>query len=113
IISLGLLVDDAIIIIEMTVRKLEEGMDRHGAATFAYAETAMPMLTGTLITAVGFLPIGLANSAVGEYTFAIFAVTASTLMISWFVAVYFVPYIAYHLLREKVRVDLIDVEHDV
>lgn len=113
IISLGLLVDDAIIILEMTVRKLEEGMDRYGAATFAYAETAMPMLTGTLITAVGFLPIGLANSAVGEYTFAIFAVTASTLLISWCVAVYFVPYIAYHLLREKVRADEFEVERDV
>lgn len=113
IISLGLLVDDAIIIIEMTVRKLEEGMDRHSAATFAYAETAMPMLTGTLITAVGFLPIGLANSSVGEYTFAIFAVTASTLLISWCMAVYFVPYIAYHLLQERGSGGQLAAEHDV
>jgi len=103
IISLGLLVDDAIIIIEMTVRKLEEGLDRFSAATFAYSETAMPMLTGTLITAVGFLPIGLAKSSVGEYTFAIFAVTASTLIISWLVAVYFVPFMAHRLLREAPR----------
>jgi Cu/Ag efflux pump CusA len=76
IIALGLLVDDAIIAVEMMVRKLEEGFDKARAATFAYEATAMPMLTGTLITAVGFLPIGLAQSTVGEYTFAIFAVTA-------------------------------------
>jgi multidrug efflux pump len=75
IIALGLLVDDAIIVVEMTVRKLEEGYDRLTASIHAYTTTAMPMLTGTLITATGFLPIGLANSAVGEYTFAIFAVT--------------------------------------
>jgi multidrug efflux pump len=99
IIALGLLVDDAIIIIEMTVRKLEEGYDRLSASTYAYTATAMPMLTGTLITAVGFLPIGLAKSAVGEYTFAIFAVTASALVISWFVSVYFVPFLGYRLLR--------------
>ena len=76
IIALGLLVDDAIIAVEMMVRKLEEGYDKMRAATFAYDVTAMPMLTGTLITAAGFLPIGLAQSTVGEYTFAIFAVTA-------------------------------------
>jgi multidrug efflux pump len=75
IIALGLLVDDAIIAVEMMVRKLEEGYDKRRAATFAYDVTAMPMLTGTLITAAGFLPIGMAKSAVGEYTFAIFAVT--------------------------------------
>ena len=79
IIALGLLVDDAIISVEMMVRKLEEGYDKVRAATFAYEATAMPMLTGTLITAVGFLPIGLAQSTVGEYTFAIFAVTAAAL----------------------------------
>lgn len=111
IISLGLLVDDAIIIIEMTVRKLEEGEPRLHAATHAYRETAFPMLTGTLITATGFLPIGLARSPVGEYTFSIFAVTASTLLISWLVAVYFVPFLAYHLLREKVVEG--DAPHDV
>ncbi len=100
IIALGLLVDDAIIIVEMTVRKLEEGYDRLRASTYAYTATAMPMLTGTLITAAGFLPIGLAKSAVGEYTFSIFAVTTSALLISWFVSVYFVPYLGYRLLRD-------------
>jgi multidrug efflux pump subunit AcrB len=100
IIALGLLVDDAIIIVEMIVRKLEEGYDRLKASTYAYTATAMPMLTGTLITAAGFLPIGLANSAVGEYTFAIFAVTTTALVVSWFVSVYFVPYLGYRLLRE-------------
>jgi multidrug efflux pump len=74
-----LLVDDAIIIVEMMVRKLEEGYDRLSASIYAYQTTAMPMLTGTLITAAGFLPIGMANSAVGEYTFAIFAVTSNGL----------------------------------
>ncbi|HEX5361480.1 MAG TPA: efflux RND transporter permease subunit, partial [Fluviicoccus sp.] len=99
IIALGLLVDDAIIIVEMMVRKLEEGYDRLKASTFAYDTTAMPMLTGTLITAAGFLPIGLANSATGEYTFAIFAVTTTALLVSWFVSVYFVPFLGYRLLR--------------
>lgn len=101
IIALGLLVDDAIIAVEMMVRKLEEGYDKARAATFAYEATAMPMLTGTLITAVGFLPIGLAQSAVGEYTFAIFAVTAAALLISWLVSVYFVPYLGTRLLKTK------------
>ncbi len=100
IIALGLLIDDAIIIVEMTVRKLEEGYDRLRASTYAYTATAMPMLTGTLITATGFLPIGLADSSVGEYTFPIFAVTMSALLISWVVSVYFVPYLGYKLLRE-------------
>ena len=99
IIALGLLVDDAIIAVEMMVRKLEEGYDKMHAATFAYDVTAMPMLTGTLITAVGFLPIGLAKSTVGEYTFAIFAVTAASLVISWVVSVYFVPYLGTRLLK--------------
>lgn len=100
IIALGLLVDDAIIIIEMTVRKLEEGYDRLRASTYAFTATAKPMLTGTLITAAGFLPIGLARSGVGEYTFAIFAVTTAALLISWFVSIYFVPYLGYQLLKE-------------
>ncbi|RQO56441.1 multidrug transporter AcrB [Paucibacter sp. KBW04] len=99
IIALGLLVDDAIIAVEMMVRKLEEGYDKMTAATFAYDATAMPMLTGTLITAVGFLPIGLAKSSTGEYTFAIFAVTAAALVISWLVSVYFVPYLGALLLK--------------
>ena len=101
IIALGLLVDDAIIAVEMMVRKLEEGYDKMHAATFAYDATAMPMLTGTLITAVGFLPIGLAKSVTGEYTFAIFAVTAAALVISWVVSVYFVPYLGALLLKSR------------
>ena len=99
IIALGLLVDDAIIAVEMMVRKMEEGYDRVRAATFAYELTAMPMLTGTLITAVGFLPIGMAKSTVGEYTFAIFAVTVIALLLSWMVSVYFVPYLGTLLLK--------------
>ncbi|MEY2617936.1 MAG: hypothetical protein RL522_938 [Pseudomonadota bacterium] len=101
IIALGLLVDDAIIAVEMMVRKMEEGYDKVRAATFAYELTAMPMLTGTLITATGFLPIGMARSTVGEYTFAIFAVTVVALVLSWFVSVYFVPYLGHWLLRER------------
>ncbi len=105
IIALGLLVDDAIIAVEMMVRKLEEGYDKMRAATFAYEATAMPMLTGTLITAAGFLPIGLAQSVTGEYTFAIFAVTAAALVISWVVSVYFVPYLGALLLRTRAGAD--------
>ncbi len=101
IIALGLLVDDAIIAVEMMVRKMEEGYDKVRAATFAYEVTAMPMLTGTLITAAGFLPIGLAQSTVGEYTFAIFAVTVIALVLSWLVSVYFVPYLGTLLLKAK------------
>lgn len=100
IIALGLLVDDAIIAVEMMVRKLEEGYSRFDAAIFAYDSTAIPMLTGTLITAAGFLPIALAQSAAGEYTYSIFAVTAIALILSWFVAVIFVPYIGYWLLKK-------------
>ena len=99
IIALGLLVDDAIIAIEMMVRKMEEGYDKFRAATFAYEITAIPMLTGTLITAVGFLPIGLAKSMTGEYTFAIFAVTVIALLVSWVASVVFVPLLGAWLLR--------------
>lgn len=98
IIALGLLVDDAIIVVEMMLRKLEEGSDRLAAATAAYELTAIPMLTGTLITAVGFLPIGIAKSVVGEYTYAIFAVTAAALIVSWLVSVLFVPFLGMWLL---------------
>jgi multidrug efflux pump len=101
IIALGLLVDDAIIAVEMMVRKMEEGYDKVRSATFAYELTAMPMLTGTLITAVGFLPIGIAKSLTGEYTFAIFAVTVIALLISWVVSVYFVPYLGLLILKHK------------
>ena len=99
IIALGLLVDDAIIAVEMMVRKMEEGYDKVRAATFAYELTAMPMLTGTLITAAGFLPIGMAKSMTGEYTFAIFAVTVVALLVSWVASVYFVPYLGAWLLK--------------
>jgi multidrug efflux pump subunit AcrB len=101
IIALGLLVDDAIIAVEMMVRKMEEGMSRFDAATYAYTSTAIPMLTGTLITVAGFLPIGLAKSAAGEYTFSLFSVNALALVISWVVAVTFTPYLGYVLLKVK------------
>jgi multidrug efflux pump subunit AcrB len=105
IIALGLLVDDAIIAVEMMVRKMEGGMSRFDAATFAYKSTAIPMLTGTLITVAGFLPIGLAKSAAGEYTFSLFSVNALALVISWVVAVTFTPYLGYVLLKVKPHAD--------
>jgi multidrug efflux pump subunit AcrB len=98
IIALGLLVDDAIIAVEMMVVKMEQGWDRVRAASFAWESTAFPMLTGTLITAVGFLPIGFANSSVGEYAGGIFWVVAIALVASWVVAVVFIPYIGVKLL---------------
>ncbi|MCF8152267.1 MAG: efflux RND transporter permease subunit, partial [Sulfuritalea sp.] len=98
VISLGLLVDDAIIAAEMMVVKMEQGWDRFKAATFAYTSTAFPMLTGTLITVAGFTPVGFAKSAAGEYTFSIFAVVTIALIVSWFVAVIFTPYLGYKLL---------------
>jgi multidrug efflux pump len=101
IIALGLLVDDAMIAVEMMARKLEEGMDKAAAATYAFTSTAMPMLTGTLITVAGFLPVGLAKSTAGEYTFSIFAVVGIALVVSWFAAVFFTPYLGYVLLAER------------
>jgi multidrug efflux pump subunit AcrB len=98
IIALGLLVDDAIIAVEMMVVKMEQGWDRLKAAAFAWDSTAFPMLTGTLVTAVGFLPVGFANSAVGEYAGGIFWIVAIALVASWFVAVIFTPYIGVKLL---------------
>ena len=98
VISLGLLVDDAIITAEMMVVKMEQGWDRFKAATFAYTSTAFPMLTGTLITAAGFTPVGFAKSAAGEYTFSIFAVVTIALLVSWIVAVVFTPWLGYKLL---------------
>ena len=112
IIALGLLVDDAIIAVEMMVRKMEEGYDKVRAATFAYEITAMPMLTGTLITAAGFLPIGMAKSTVGEYTYAIFAVTVMALVLSWIVSVYFVPYLGTLLLKVPPHVAHVAPDHD-
>ena len=98
IIALGLLVDDAIIAVEMMVVKMEQGWDRVRAASFAWESTAFPMLTGTLVTAAGFLPIGFANSSVGEYAGGIFWVVAIALLASWVVAVLFTPYIGVKLL---------------
>jgi multidrug efflux pump len=100
IIALGLLVDDAIIAVEMMVVKMEQGWDRMRAGAFAWTSTAFPMLTGTLVTAAGYLPIGIAQSSTGEYTRDIFRVVGLALMLSWFVAVLFVPYLGAKLLPE-------------
>jgi multidrug efflux pump subunit AcrB len=100
IIGLGLLVDDAMIAVEMMIKKLEEGCDKVTAATFAYTSTAFPMLTGTLVTVAGFVPIGFAHSAAGEYTFSIFAVVAIALLASWIVAVVFSPLLGVWLLKK-------------
>lgn len=101
IIALGLLVDDAMIVVEMMARKIEEGFDRFAAATYAFQRTAFPMLTGTLITAAGFLPIATAKSSTGEYTFAIFAVVSLALLVSWVAAVLATPFLGYYLLKSK------------
>jgi len=98
ILSLGLLVDDAIIAIEMMVVKLEEGMDRISAATFAWSSTAAPMLTGTLVTIIGFLPVGFAKSGAGEYAGNIFWIVGFALISSWVVAVVFTPYLGVKML---------------
>ncbi len=100
ILSLGLLVDDAIIAVEMMAIKLEQGLDRFRAASFAYASTAFPMLTGTLVTVAGFLPIATAQSSTGEYTRSLFEVSAIALIASWFVAVIAIPYLGYRMLPD-------------
>ncbi len=100
ILSLGLLVDDAIIAIETMVVKLEAGWDRMRAASFAWTSTAFPMLTGTLVTAAGFLPVGIAKSTSGEYAGGIFWVVGIALLVSWIVAVIFTPYLGVLLLPE-------------
>lgn len=100
IIALGLLVDDAIIAVEMMIVKMEEGWDRMKAAAYAWESTAFPMLTGTLITAAGFLPVGLANSSVGEYTGSILYIVGIALIASWFVAVIFTPYLGVKILPD-------------
>jgi multidrug efflux pump subunit AcrB len=100
IIALGLLVDDAIIAIEMMVVKMEQGLDRVRAATFAWTSTAFPMLTGTLVTAAGFLPVGFAKSSSGEYAGGIFWIVGIALVASWFVAVLFTPYLGIKLLPD-------------
>lgn len=102
ILSLGLLVDDAIIAIEMMVVKLEEGLGRMQAATFAWTSTAAPMLTGTLVTVIGFLPVGFARSGAGEYAGNIFWIVGFALLASWLVAVFFTPYLGVKLLP-KIR----------
>jgi multidrug efflux pump len=101
IIALGLLVDDAIIAVEMMALKLEQGWDKFRAATYAYTATAFPMLTGTLITAAGFLPVGFAKSGSGEYVFSLFQVVGISLVLSWIVAVVFTPYLGFKLLKEE------------
>jgi multidrug efflux pump subunit AcrB len=100
IIALGLLVDDAIIAIEMMVVKMEQGLDRAHAATYAWTSTAFPMLTGTLVTAAGFLPVGFAQSSTGEYAGGIFWVVGLALVASWVVAVLFTPYLGFKLLPD-------------
>jgi multidrug efflux pump subunit AcrB len=92
------------IAVEMMDRKLREGLDRLAAATFAYRSTAFPMLTGTLITVAGFIPVGFAQSEAGEYVSSLFWVTGVALMISWFAAVYFTPWIGYRLLKVNDRI---------
>ncbi|NWB92377.1 efflux RND transporter permease subunit [Pseudomonas agarici] len=103
IIALGLLVDDAMITVEMMVTRLEKGDSKEQAATFAYTSTAFPMLTGTLVTVAGFVPIGLNASSAGEYTFSLFAVIAVAMLASWVVAVLFAPVIGVHILSDKVN----------
>jgi multidrug efflux pump subunit AcrB len=103
IIALGLLVDDAIITIEMMVVKMEQGWDRARAATFAWTSTAFPMLTGTLVTAAGFLPVGFARSSAGEYAGGIFWVVGLALIASWIVAVVFTPYLGLKLLPDLAK----------
>jgi multidrug efflux pump len=103
IIALGLLVDDAIIAIEMMVVKMEQGWDRARAATFAWTSTAFPMLTGTLVTAAGFLPVGFAKSSAGEYAGGIFWIVGLALLASWIVAVLFTPYLGLKLLPDLAK----------
>ncbi len=100
VLSLGLLVDDAIIAVEMMAIKMEQGYSRLKAAAFAYESTAFPMLTGTLVTAAGFLPIATAASSTGEYTRALFQVTTIALLVSWVVAVLFIPYLGDKMLPD-------------
>ncbi len=100
ILALGLLVDDAIIAVEMMSVKMEQGFDRVKAASFTFTTTALPMLTGTLITAAGFLPISTAQSTVGEYTISLFQVVTIALLLSWIAAVVVIPFLGYKLLPD-------------
>lgn len=101
IIALGLLVDDAMIVVEMMERKLEEGLRKVDAASFSYTSTAFPMLTGTLITTAGFIPVGFAASTAGEYVRSLFYVVGIALVTSWFVAVYFTPWLGNMILKQR------------
>lgn len=103
VLALGLLVDDAIIAVEMMAIKMEQGFDRLKAASYAWSSTAFPMLTGTLITAAGFLPIATAASSTGEYTRSIFQVVTIALLTSWIAAVVFVPYLGDRLLPDLAK----------
>ena len=103
IIALGLLVDDAMIAVEMMVARLEAGDALRKAATYVYTSTAFPMLTGTLVTVAGFIPIGLNGSAAGEYTFTLFVVIAVSLLVSWIVAVLFTPLLGVTILPETMK----------
>lgn len=105
IIALGLLVDDAMIAVEMMVARLELGDDLRKAATYVYTSTAFPMLTGTLVTVAGFIPIGLNNSAAGEFTFTLFVVIAVSLVVSWIVAVLFTPLLGVVILPKTMKSD--------
>lgn len=100
VLALGLLVDDAIIAVEMMATKMEQGFDRLRAASFAWESTAFPMLTGTLITAAGFLPIATAASSTGEYTRSLFQVVTIALVVSWIAAVLFIPYLGDKMLPD-------------
>lgn len=101
IIALGLLVDDAIIAVEMMTVKLEQGWSRFDAACYAYTATAFPMLTGTLITCAGFIPIGFSKGSASEFTSSIFTVVTIALLLSWFVSVLVTPLLGYKLIRPK------------
>ncbi|MBY5346853.1 efflux RND transporter permease subunit [Rhizobium leguminosarum] len=103
IIALGLLVDDAMIAVEMMVARLEAGDDLRKAATHVYTSTAFPMLTGTLVTVAGFIPIGLNDSAAGEFTFTLFVVIAVSLIVSWVVAVLFTPLLGVTILPKTMK----------
>ncbi|HAS1559651.1 efflux RND transporter permease subunit [Enterobacter asburiae] len=105
ILALGLLVDDAIIAIEMMVVKMEEGYDRIKASAFAWSHTAAPMLAGTLVTAIGFMPNGFAQSTAGEYTSNMFWIVGLALIASWFVAVVFTPYLGVKILPAIPKVE--------
>jgi multidrug efflux pump len=101
IISLGLLVDDAIIIVEMMLVKMRQGLDRFHAASAAYVSTSLPMLTGTLVTVAGFMPIAIAETALREFMFGLYGVIAVALLVSWLVSVLFTPYLAYRMLPAR------------